>query len=192
MKNKKLFKSLTTSALILTSAMAFSSSAFAAPVSFAGDVAEITNTFNTEKTLTFTKVFKGGNFANWAARNVDGSLNKFTTASEFENLFKLERATKKNMDGKYIFDDSDPAYTPTALTYINATTSTIGTDNYKVTVNPTVVDSTDGNSSSTITYTITVDAEDENAEPYIFRISESPNATTQYKSSNPTPTTGTP
>lgn len=187
MKNKKLFKSLTTSALILTSAMAFSSSAFAAPAVFdqndeAGNpnsLTTITNTRNTMATLTFKKVFKGGGYTGWTDRKTkDTSLADFDDASKFKTIFTLKRGFKDS--------SGDITWENTVLDINNSLSDNNLLESsyhnyYKVEVTKTDEhDNTDG--TDTITYTIKIDADDDNGKSYVFGIEENSTAAPSYYS----------
>lgn len=174
MKNKKLFKSLTTSALILTSAMAFSSSAFADPVEFKNGEATITN-YNLTK-LTFTKVFKNSNSSStWAERKAaDPKLAAFTDFTQFNQKFKLVRNNS----------DSDTPLNPARGNTIDEQKADVLNDaKYIVTVKTAPAD--EAKNDISIVYEILVDGyDDTNKQSYTFKISEYTDATTDYESSH--------
>ncbi len=180
MKNKKLFKSLTTSALILTSAMAFSSSAFAKPVEFENNVATITNTRNTMATLTFKKVFKGGGYTGWTDRETkDTSLADFDDASKFKTIFTLKRGFKDS-SGNITWED-------TVLDINNSLSDNNLLESnyhnyYKVEVTKTDEHDNADDGTDTITYTIKIDADDNNGKSYVFGIEENSTAAPSYYS----------
>lgn len=190
MKNKRLFKNLTASALTLTSVLAFSSTAFAdnpAPFTTSAttgkEEATITNTLNTERTLTFKKVFTGGSFKSWTERTTeDAKLLKFTAnqteakdynsskidVTDFDNIFTMYRGGTKMTSNR-----------------VDIGTKVIDTDNYTVQLMKIDdVTDTSGNATTTITYQIKIDNEDASGQPYTFSIGEKADATTYYSSSN--------
>ena len=172
MKNKKLFKSLTTSALILTSAMAFSSSAFADAKEFTLNTAtnnleaEITNTFIDDKiTLIFTKKFTGGEFQTWEQRKLhDSNLAKFENKDEFKNIFTLQRKVSTADDSTYenMEQKNDAVYISNTKYY-------------------RVISATADNDTSTIVYKIEVDKNTPDATTYSFRIDETNPQSTYYQ-----------
>lgn len=200
MKNKRLFKNLTASALTLTSVLAFSSTAFADPVQFSPilssdgvpsgeEGATIENTLNTERTLTFKKVFTGGSFKSWTERTTeDAKLLKFTanqTEAKDYNSSKIDVTDFDNIFTMYRNNTKMSEITPNKGKRVTIGSTVTGSNDYTVQLMKIDdVTDTSGNATTTITYQIKIDNEDASGQPYTFSIGEKADATKDYSSSN--------